>query len=378
MSRLDDLEPAIARTLARKALVRDLPPYAPKAAAEIEAALLRLLAAQGHGSAGVRNVRRLAGGASKEQFVFDLVEGGASETMVLRMDPPESAVETSRLREYQVIRAIAGVVPVPPARFVDADGSLLGRPGVITGFIGGVTKPSDVTSARISGLGTDFGPVWRGRLKEEFVTRLAQIHGLDWRTADLADFQAPEADPHQAARWQVNWWARVWQDDVVEPLPIIALAERWLRENLPQTTDLVLVHGDYRAGNFLFDEKSARMTAILDWELVHIGDFHEDLSWVVQGIFGHPDDAGVHLASGLMPRDAFLSDYSKASGRSIDAKALHFYEVLGVWKTVILSGATSLKAARNAHSHQDVLLSLLSMAAHRFAAELCDLLERGA
>ena len=378
MTQRDDLEPAIARTLARKALVRDLPAYAPKAAAEIEAALLRLLAAQGHGSAKVRNVRRLAGGASKEQFVFDLIEGGTSETMVLRMDPPESAVETSRLREYQVIRAMQGVVPVPPARFVDADGSLLGRPGVITGFVGGVTKPSDVTSARISGLGTDFGLAWRGRLKDEFVTRLAQIHGVDWRNADLADFQVPDTDSRQAARWQVNWWARVWQDDVVEPLPIIALAERWLHENLPESSDLVLVHGDYRAGNFLFDEKTARMTAILDWELVHIGDFHEDLAWVVQGIFGHPDEAGVHLASGLMPRDAFLAAYAQASGRSIDARALHFYEVLGVWKTVILSGATSLKAARNAHSHQDVLLSLLSMAAHRFAAELCDLLERGA
>jgi len=378
MTQRDDLEPAIARTLARKALVRDLPAYAPKAAAEIEAALLRLLAAQGHGSAKVRNVRRLAGGASKEQFVFDLIEGGTSETMVLRMDPPESAVETSRLREYQVIRAMQGVVPVPPARFVDADGSLLGRPGVITGFVGGVTKPSDVTSARISGLGTDFGLAWRGRLKDEFVTRLAQIHGVDWRNADLADFQVPDTDSRQAARWQVNWWARVWQDDVVEPLPIIALAERWLHENLPESSDLVLVHGDYRAGNFLFDEKTARMTAILDWELVHIGDFHEDLAWVVQGIFGHPDEAGVHLASGLMPRDAFLAAYAQASGRSIDARALHFYEVLGVWKTVILSGATSLRAARNAQSHQDVLLSLLSMAAHRFAAELCDLLERGA
>jgi hypothetical protein len=51
--------------------------------------------------------------------------------------------------------------------------------------------------------------------------------------------------------------------------------------------------------------------------------------------------------------------------------------VLGVWKTVILSIATSVRAARNAHSHQDVLLSLLAMAGPRFTVELCDLLERG-
>ena len=371
-----DLEPAIAATLARKARVSDLPPYMPKNAAEIGEALRRLLSSRGE-EGEIADLRRLAGGASKEQFVFDLVRAGESERMVLRMDPPESAVETSRLREFQMIRAVAGTVPVPPPRFVDADGGLLGAPGVVTGFVGGVTKPSAATGARISGLGTVFGPVWRERLKNEFVARLVQIHGIDWRRKDLDAFQPPVGDPLQAARWQLNWWAQVWADDMVEAAPIVALAERWLREHLPRCDAPVIVHGDYRTGNFLFDEEAGNITAILDWELCHLGDFHEDLAWVVQGIFGHEDGNGTHLASGLMPRAEFLDMYERGSGRRVDLDALHFYEVLGVWKTLVLSIGTSVRAARNAHSHQDVLLSLLGMAGPRFAAELCALLERG-
>ena len=49
-----------------------------------------------------------------------------------------------------------------------------------------------------------------------------------------------------------------------------------------------MTHGDYRTGNYLFDEESGKITALLDWELARIGDFHEDL--------GLGADAGVwHL-----------------------------------------------------------------------------------
>jgi aminoglycoside phosphotransferase (APT) family kinase protein len=35
--------------------------------------------------------------------------------LVLRMEPAAANVETSRTREYQLIKAMQGVVPVPPA-----------------------------------------------------------------------------------------------------------------------------------------------------------------------------------------------------------------------------------------------------------------------
>ena len=41
----------------------------------------------------------------------------------------------------------------------------------------------------------------------------------------------------------------------------------------------VLVHGDFGPQNMLFDSRTAEPTALLDWELAHIGDPVEDVAW---------------------------------------------------------------------------------------------------
>jgi aminoglycoside phosphotransferase (APT) family kinase protein len=41
----------------------------------------------------------------------------------------------------------------------------------------------------------------------------------------------------------------------------------------------VLVHGDFGPQNMLFDEVTAEATAIVDWELAHLGDGVDDLAW---------------------------------------------------------------------------------------------------
>jgi aminoglycoside phosphotransferase (APT) family kinase protein len=79
----------------------------------------------------VQGVRRLPGGASKEQFLFTLARGGEHERLVLRMSPPASVLETHRLREFQVLRAVRGLLPVPSPRWLIEDPALLGGPALI-------------------------------------------------------------------------------------------------------------------------------------------------------------------------------------------------------------------------------------------------------
>src|SRR3546814_11081571 len=78
--------------------------------------------------------------------------------MVLRMEPPESVVETSRLREFELIQALDGVVPVPPCYWVDADGECLPHPALLYGFVAGVTRPSSLKSNPVKGIGLHHGP----------------------------------------------------------------------------------------------------------------------------------------------------------------------------------------------------------------------------
>src|SRR3546814_15106635 len=98
----------------------------------------------------------LSGGASNSQVAFDIEWNGPagdrrqSTPMVLRMEPPESVVETSRLREFELIQALDGVVPVPPCYWVDADGECLTHPALIYGFVNGVKRPSSLKSTQVT------------------------------------------------------------------------------------------------------------------------------------------------------------------------------------------------------------------------------------
>jgi aminoglycoside phosphotransferase (APT) family kinase protein len=59
---------------------------------------------------------------------------------------------------------------------------------------------------------------------------------------------------------------------------LIDLAFRWLDDNLPDPDGpVVLAHGDAGPGNFLFED--GRLTALIDWELAHLGDPMDDLAW---------------------------------------------------------------------------------------------------
>lgn len=365
-----DMDPGVARLLDRKReRVARAGEYTPITDATATGLLTRFFADRRPGEP-VDGVARMGGGASKEQFVFTL--GG--QRHILRMDPIQTASETDRRREFEALSVYADVVPAPRAEWLDPDGEHFGQPAVIMDFRAGVTKPVTRNAGpNVTGIGTSFDDELRAKLAPHFLSHLARLQNHDWRSSALPSFDVPDADPQQPARWQVNWWSRVWRDDRVQAMPVAAVAERWLRANLPACSDPVLVHGDYRTGNFLFDEDSGEITAILDWEFVHLGDHHEDLGWMLQGLFSTWQD-GVEYVCGLYPRDEFVAEYERLSGRRVDPATLRWYEILCAWKTMAIVLQTGVRAARDAHNHQDSMLSWLAPVGYRFETELCDML----
>lgn len=373
---LDDLEPGIRAVLDRRAARKAVSgPYRPQPDEAISKLVNEFISAAVPGAV-VGPVRRLGGGASKEQFTFTLTTPDQrDDRYVLRMEPVQSISESDRQREFDLLKAVQNVIPAPEPVWLDKDGDIFGQPAAIMRFVDGVTKPSG-NAMTVSGLGTYLDESLRSKIGPRFVKLLGKIHALDVHQPGLSAFQVPDADVQQAARWQVNWWSRVFREDNVQPIPAMTLAECWMRGNLPSATDLVMVHGDYRTGNYLFDEATGDITAVLDWELAHIGDFHEDLAWMLQRPFGF-EDGGVHLASGLYSRDQLLAMYERVTGRTVDAVKLHFYEIFAAYKCVVITLATGMKAARDRHNHQDVLLTWLAPAGYIFLAELCRLLTEG-
>ena len=367
-----DMERVCTRLLQKRRDSRALPPYRAALNAEVVDTLTRFFAREAPGSA-VSEVRRVGGGASKEQFFFTLTTpAGTAEQYIRRMDPRAAITQTDRRREFEALKAFQGVIPAPEPVWLDADGAHFGEPAVIMRTVAGVTKPSDA-GLKVSGLGTSLGPVLRAQLRDQFLDNLIAIHALDWRSAHLPSFEAPDGDPRQAARWSFNYWRDLWLADEGETRPIFALAEQWLADNLPDSAELVFTHGDYRTGNYLFDEASGRVTAMLDWELARIGDFHEDLGWVLMEVFGTFED-GQFRASDLFEREEFITEYERRTGRTVNRRTLHFYDVMSSWKCYIIVAANGMAAARNQHNHQDVLLTFLAATSAMFANDLCRLL----
>jgi aminoglycoside phosphotransferase (APT) family kinase protein len=358
----------------RARAVRRERPYRIAAVAEIASPLEAWMREVEGGDARVENVVRAPGGASKENFFFDLVRGGERRELLLRLDPGESIVETHRLREFQIIRAVEGVVAVPQAIAVDAEGARFGRPSMIMAKVEGRTQPP--VSWRPSGVGIAYETELRDALAIDFVESLARLHRLDWRTRDLSAYDVPREGTLEAAAWTLAWWERVYEEDHLEHHPVIAWAAEWLRGHLPVADHVVLVHGDYRSGNFLYAEPG-EITAVLDWELAHLGDPHEDLGWVVNDLFSTREADGSRLACGLLPRAAMIERYERATGWTIDPERLRFYEIFDNYKLAVCAQTTSLRIARGRASHLPASMSLIHAFAHRYVAELARALGLG-
>ena len=366
-----DTEPQLATMLEARKARRALPPYIPARDDDVSALLQGWFDIHEPG-ASVGDVARMGGGASKEQFVFTLSRGEGIARYVLRMDALEGITETSRSREFEILKAFQGVVPVPDPVWLDGEAEHFPTPAIIMEFVEGVTKPQ-TGGVTVTGLGTILGDPLRSIIAPQYYGNLAAIHNFDWRSADLPSFSAPTGDPKQATRWLIAFWAELLEQDAVTREPVLRLATQWLEDNVPDCDAPCVVHGDYRTGNYLFDEASGRVTAVLDWEMCYIGDFHADLGWLLQPVFGSHID-GVFRASDIAPPEEVIAGYEEASGNTVDRDRLHYFTVFNAWKSYILVSALGVRAARTAHNHQDVLLTFLAATGPMFVDELARLL----
>lgn len=375
-------EPEVDRVLTRKMARRSGPAYSPISLATLVECAQTFIASQISGQFTLSDARWLSGGASKLQMSFvlswDRPEVGNEQTkLVLRMEPAESVNETSRLRESQLLHEFQGVIPVPEIFWTDADGAYFPYPALICGFVNGVSKPTSSTSV-VTGVGTHFTSEWGRKLGPQFVECLARIHSHPVDAARLTAFQIPEPG-YCSGILALNMWERVWEEDADEDIPLMRLAAAWLRENVPACAKPVILHSDYRVGNFLFDESDAKISAILDWEGGRIGDAHHDLAWASARGFGHFDESGENfLVGGLITEKDFFATYEMLTGTTVDPKALYYYRIFTGYVQGVITLATAYRIARNGKTHQDIVQTLLLGLGPSLMDDLRSLLEKGA
>ncbi len=267
--------------------------------------------------------------------------------MVARRDPTGGLLQTSREREFNVLLAMhrAGL-KVPEPLFLELDASVMERPFFIM-----ARAPGRVCTGAFPATET---PELRARIADEFMAELARLQAIDYRAAKLDWLGAPR-DPGDSARVQAAHWRQTYERDRMgEHYPIMSAAFAWLEANPVETDRVVIVHGDYRSGNYLYDE--AGMNAMLDWEMAHLGDPMEDLGWASMNFWGRAE-----LAGGLMERESFYRLYESKTGHRVDQRRLFFYQVLGNAKMAVicLTGIRDFVEGRTSDSVMPFLELLL-------------------
>ncbi len=268
----------------------------------------------------ITGVRPLTSGASRQSIRFDAAAPGQppgpyvlQREMApgLRTGPAESGPLS--MKSQAVVLKAAREAGVPVARVV-ASGEVDRRQFIISEWVEGEALPPKLLRDPSLKDGT-------ARLMQDCAAALARIHTLGPAGLGLA-----EQDRLAVYRGRLN--------ALDEPRPVLELGYRWLAKNRPAPAPVSVVHGDFRLGNLLVGPSG--LAAVLDWELTHMGDPHEDVAWATIRAWRFDR----HRSPGLFPEpEAWVNAYNAEAGpgRAIDPAALRWWQIAGTWSWAVIS-----------------------------------------
>jgi aminoglycoside phosphotransferase (APT) family kinase protein len=272
-----------------------------------------------------------------------LGEGHSNLTYLLRRGdrrivlrrPPEGPLAPSAndvVREAGLLQALyAASVPVPKTLGVCEDGSVIGAPFYLMAYMPG--------SVLVDQLPPGFERFEPAAIADALVDALVDFHAIDPTGPGLDRFGRRGG----YLKRQLRRFGELLEHNATRHLPDLQTAARWLEQNLPESVDVTIVHGDYRLGNVMFAEPrgaAPELTAILDWELSTLGDPLADIGYCT-AMWAGPDDPAnpmldlsqVTRGEGFPPREYLARRYAERTGR--DLSCLRWYQVLAIWKSAI-------------------------------------------
>jgi len=123
----------------------------------------------------------------------------------------------------------------------------------------------------------------------------------------------------------------------------------WLRAHLPDEAEPAVVHGDFKLDNVIVEPSTwvdgageavptARISAVVDWEMATVGDPRADLGYLLS-FWPEPGEETAMLGltlvhDGFPLRDEVVLLWEAATGRT--AGDMRWFVALAVWKLAIL------------------------------------------
>jgi aminoglycoside phosphotransferase (APT) family kinase protein len=278
----------------------------------------RLAALMG-GGAAIADLKLISGGNARQAWSFDAVSPDKSvKPCILLSQVAGKHVESDTAEEYRILRAMTGHgLCAPAALALDAQGDVTGGPALVLERIGGIAGAVDFL--KLDGT--------TGRTATEALAKaIAGVHAFDWKAAGLTARNPLD----EILLWETRFLAHR-----LEPLPALAHLFRWLKAHLPTPSRLSLIHGDLRAGNFLFD--GGAVNAVLDWEMAHVGDPAEDVAWVYRALWS-PEK--------FISLEEFAQAYERSQGHNIPRQNILYYRIFSEVKFATISVSAAASFAR--------------------------------
>lgn len=256
----------------------------------------------------IKNLVPLTGGASADinRIIFEDNKEFIVRRSVVK-DKAVMAIPKNMEAKIQKIVKEYGA-PVPEIIMEFSEGAEIGE-GYVMQSVGGETIPRKI-------LRDDSYKNIRNKLPYEIGKSLAQIHKT--KLEKLQDLEKITFSESLEKLFIIY-------DSFDQPQPVFDLAFKWLENQKILDYEEVLVHGDYRFGNFIISEK--KLESIIDWELAHIGNPMEDLGWlcVRSWRFGNVEKR----VGGLGDTKDLIAGYESNSDIKIEESQLDIWQLYG-------------------------------------------------
>ena len=319
-------------------------------------------------SGAIEGVQQLAGGTQNVLLRFR--RGGGD--YVLRRGPQHLRPASNEVlrREQRVLTALAGS-DVPHPRFIAGclDETVMG--GAVFYLMAPVEGFNPSTGLPPLHAGD---PAIRRAMGFEAADALASLGRVDHVAVGLADFGKPEGFlERQVGRWmkELDSYAR-YEGYPGPEIPGLDAVAAWLDRQRPTVWAPGIMHGDYHFANVMYAHDSARLVAIVDWEMCTIGDPLLDLGWLIATwpSEGFASPAAALAEGGALPStDEIVARYAERSTR--DLTAIQWYAVMACFKLgIVLEGTHARACAGKAPQATGDLLHAVTLGLFARAQEL--------
>jgi aminoglycoside phosphotransferase (APT) family kinase protein len=257
------------------------------------------------------------------------------ESLVVRIQPTGYQVfpEYDLSLQFRTMQLLASTdVPVPPMRWLEEeDTGIFGAPFYVMGQVKG-RVPSDQPPYHAGGWLHEVSPAEREAIWLGGFDAMARIHRLDVDATGFGFLRRPELgatglDQELAHYDRYFEWAAAGRRQ-----PVIESARDWLLKSKPADEPEGISWGDARIGNIVYD--GTRVAAVLDWEMVNVGNPDKDVAWAIFLDRHHSEGIETPRLPGFTSYPDTIAYYEERSGRRV--KHLDYYQVYAGYRFGII------------------------------------------